>query len=278
MSQRSTTPLRQCIWCRRLTTDREPPEHIVPEAIGCPEDFVLRNGEVCASCNHGLGHLDQALVQDLEVYAAMAGVPSRKGRSSRISGYGNVVADQVGGKLTYFFNMGSTPVEIRPGKMLPGFRGKARDLKAHMKAKGGKAEITFDVGFGESPKVARALVKLGAEYLCWGLGPEIAAAVIQGPIADFVIHGRGYRPVVLFSPDKSKYEHVFEHLVQTEEGHHACMFRLAHMHVMVDLTPNLSAFPGFASALYQMHGRKTWTTLPLDAVSTVGDDLVVRRA
>lgn len=270
--------VRHCIWCQKPTTDREPPEHIVPQAIGCPEDFVLRNGEVCASCNHGLGHLDQALVHDLEVYAVMAGVPSRKGRSMRVSGYGNVRAETVGNRLNYYFNMDSSPIHIRPGTVLPGFRGRPRDVKARMKAEGGKAEITFDLEFGASPKVARALVKLGAEYLCWVLGPQKASSIIEGSVADFVVHGKGYRPLILFDPDESKYEHAFGNIFQTPEGHHSCAFRLAHTHVMVDLTPDIGAFPRFASAFYQMYGRTTWTTLPLDAVSTNGSELVIRRA
>lgn len=271
----NTPPL--CIWCRRPTSSNEPVEHIVPHAIGCPEDFILTNGEVCAACNNGMGHLDQALVQDIEVYAALAGVPNKAGRTSRISGFGNMRADIEGDGLVYRFNMERHPVEIRPGVMLAGYRGKPRDVDAEMRVENGQAEIVFGLEFGVSPKVARALVKLGAEYVCWTLGREIAADAIQGAVADFVLRGNGYRPVVLFAGDKDKYEHVFGTILQTEKGHYCCIFRLAHMHVMVDLTPDVSAFPAFAEALYKDHGRECWTTLPPDAVATRGSELIVRR-
>lgn len=266
-----------CIWCGQMTSANEPVEHIVPHAIGCPEDLILTNGEVCGTCNNNMGHLDQALVQDLEVYAAIAGVPNKAGRTSRISGFGNLRADDLGDGLVYHFNMEPHPVEIRPGVMLAGYRGKPRDIKAKMKAENGRAEITFGMEFGVSPKVARALVKLGAEYLCWQLGRDIAAEVIRGPVADFVLRAAGYRPVVLFAADKEKYEHVFGNILQTPQGHYACCFRLAHSHVMVDLTPDVSAFPVFAEALYQQHGGESWTTLPPDAVSDSSGELVIRR-
>lgn len=276
MDQVNAPETFRCIWCGAATTGHEPPEHIVPEAIGCPEDFVLRNGEVCASCNHGLAHVDQALVHDLEVYALMAGVPRKRGRGAKVSSYGNLHAEVKKGHADFFFNMDPTPVTTNSGKQLSGFRGRERDVRTSFAVDGATATIKFSLEFGRSPKVARALVKLGAEYLCWAMGRDIAANVITSPIADFVLRGIGYRPVILGGADKSKYGHCFGHIGKIDDQGWYCHFRLAHSEVIIDLSPDLIAFRKMAPQLYETLGPKGWTTLPVDAVSVQGGKLVPR--
>jgi len=276
MDQVSAPEAFRCIWCGDSTTGHEPPEHVVPEAIGCPEDFVLRNGEVCASCNHGLAHLDQALIHDLEVYALLAGVPRKRGRGAKVSSYGNLQAEVKDSHANFFFNMDPVPVTLDSGKQLPGFRGRERDIRASIAVDGSTATIEFPLEFGRSPKVARALVKLGAEYLCWAIGRDVAADVIAGPIADFVLRGAGYRPVILTGADWSKYQHRFEHIGRVDGQGWYVYFRLAHSEVIVDLSSDLAAFRTMAPHLYETLGPKGWTTLPLDAVSVQGGKLVPR--
>lgn len=260
-----TTQSMQCIWCGRPSGTSEPVEHIVPEAIGCPVDFVLRNGEVCGPCNNGLAHLDQALVGDLEVYAAIAGVPRKGGRSPLISSYGNLRAGVRNGEMEFHFNMGPDSVVMPDGKVLPPYRGKPRDVSATFERIGNQAIINYDVQFGESPKVARALVKMGAEYLCWAKGRELASKVINGQVADFVRFGKGKRPVIIGNPDKDRYEHQFGHIgLEGEDGWY-CSFRLAHFEVIVDLGPGQAVFDLMASRIYEKLGRHGWTTLPPEA-------------
>lgn len=57
--------LSTCIWCRQSVKDRIP-EHIIPEAIGCPDGMVLDRGEVCGECNHRLAKLDRVLADTSE--------------------------------------------------------------------------------------------------------------------------------------------------------------------------------------------------------------------
>ena len=67
-----------CIWCLNefecLST-----EHGIPEALGCPEDLVLRN-VMCVNCNNALGTVDQALLKQFEVVTVVYGVPRKGGR------------------------------------------------------------------------------------------------------------------------------------------------------------------------------------------------------
>jgi hypothetical protein len=237
----------------------------VPEAIGCPEDLVLRAGEVCGSCNHGLAHIDQALVNDLEVFALMAGVPRKRGRPAKVSSYRNLQAEIRDGHTSFFFNMDPTTALINPNRRVPGFRGGSRDVRAQFQRTGNTATITFPLEFGRSPKVARALVKLGAEYLCWAAGHERAAQAIAGPITDFVVRGIGDRPVILFGSDLTKYQHHFGHIGAIDGSGLYCAFRLAHFHVMVDLSRDLLAFERIAAHLYVTLGTVGWSTLPPSA-------------
>lgn len=268
-------PVR-CIWCGVLADGREPCEHIVPEAIGCPDGLVLDHGEVCARCNHGLAHLDQALAQDLELYAFMAGVPRKGGKPPSITSHGNVRAELVDGKQEWHFNMGTTPVVGPKGSTLPGFRGRERDLRADFSTDGTLGRIDFKAEFGRNPKVARALVKMATEYLCFVAGPHVAADTARGVIAEFVCKGRGYRPVLLHTPDETKYEHEFGTVQKVSPKGYACHFRLAHSYFAVDLSPELSAFAAWAQSLYVDRGGKGWTTLPLDAVDEQSGRLIVR--
>lgn len=265
-TQETDTSLRlRCIWCGKSSGPGEPTEHIVPEAIGCPADFILSNGEVCGACNNGLAHLDHALVGDLEVYATMAGVPRKGGRPPLVSSYGNFRAGVRSGKTEFYFNMDQNPVPMPDGKMLPPYRGKARDVSAKLELAGSQATISYEIPFGTSSKVARALVKLGAEYLCWGKGRDLAAKVIDGPVADFVRLGKGKRPIILGGGDKTKYEHRFDHLACIGKDGWYCKFRLAHFEVMVDLSPELTAFDSIATRMFEAYGGRGWTTLPPEA-------------
>jgi hypothetical protein len=258
----SDAPSVRCIWCGESSGPGEPLEHIVPEAIGCPKDLILSKGEVCGRCNHGLAHLDQALVADFEVFAMMAGVPRKGGRPAAISSYGNLRTNSKNGHVEYHFNMGPGNTTMPNGQTLPPFRGRPRDVNATFTREGGQATIGFGVEFGASPKVARALVKMGAEYFCWVQGRELASQVIQGPVADFVRTGKGARPVILGNPDKTKYEHRFGQIGRVGEQGWYCLFRLAHFDVMVDLGPDQAAFDKWAEEMYRCFGREGWTTLP----------------
>lgn len=253
----------RCIWCGLPSASDQPPEHIVPEAIGCPKDMVLVNGEVCGPCNHGLAHVDQALIDDLEVFAFMAGVPRKKGPPA-IHSHGNFRGTVKDGHASTYFNMDPTPVELPNGQQLSGFKGRPRDVNASLTRSGNIATVEFGVSFGRSPKVARALVKMAAEYFCWVRGREEVANIIAGPVADFVRAGKGDKPVILGAPDPTKYEHRFGSIGK-EGDDWFCGFRLAHFEVVVDLGPGRRVFDVMAPRLHKNLGRAGWTTLPPEA-------------
>lgn len=75
--------VNDCIWCKRPVRKTNI-EHILPESLGCPPQFVLQ-GCVCMSCNNSLGHVDQALLKQFEIVAFMHGVPRKGGGRRRLT-------------------------------------------------------------------------------------------------------------------------------------------------------------------------------------------------
>src|SRR5712671_5298872 len=110
----------RCIWCKCLS-DRTPREHIVPESIGGPTDFVLINGAVCRSCNNTLARLDKALADEFDFMAFGAGVPRKGGKPPVIKSRGNFVATQDEGKTVLSINMDPAPREAHDGTTLGAF-------------------------------------------------------------------------------------------------------------------------------------------------------------
>jgi len=259
--------MKHCIWCSKPVEGSQPKEHIVPEAIGCPEGFVLSDGEVCGPCNNRLAHLDQSLSADLEVFAMMAGVPRKHGRPPEISSFGNLRAEVRSGQPEWYFNMGPGSLTTQSGRSVPPFRGRDRDVRANIEIQGKVATIDFPFSFGTSPKTARALVKIAGEYLCLQRGREAASETLQGPVADFVCFGKGERPIILSGFDKSKYQHRFDQIWRSEKGGYFCPFRLAHFEVGVDLSSDCSSFASVSQEMYRQYGPKGWTTLPPGAFS-----------
>lgn len=219
----------------------------------------------CGRCNHGLAHLDQALIGDLEIFATLAGVPRKRGRPPKVSSYGNLKADVKEGHLNAYFNMDPTPVATPDGQRLGAYRGKPRDVAAQFAQEGTQGTITFDISFGKSPKVARALVKMGAEYFCYAQGRQLASDVIAGSVSDFVRFGRGDRPLILGPAEDVSYRHWFGQIHRISDDGWYCIFRLAHFEVLVDLSPRGTVFEIMAARMFDRHGGKGWSTLPPDA-------------
>lgn len=71
----------RCIYCLRETTCEEPPEHVLPEGVFGVNDFVLCNGEVCGTCNHGvLSLLDKKVAEQFETVRPIFVKRLKKGR------------------------------------------------------------------------------------------------------------------------------------------------------------------------------------------------------
>ena len=154
----------QCIWC--LAPAGGPHvEHIVPEVLGCPPSFALSAEVICQSCNNGMGHLDQAVADDLDFVSFQADIPRKKGKPAGITGRGNAYGFKSSNRPEILFNMDSTPIVASDGSRVAPYRGSSRNIKASFKAGKPYARISFQVPFGHTKKFQRGIYKIALSAL-----------------------------------------------------------------------------------------------------------------
>jgi HNH endonuclease len=179
-------PIQPCIWCGSLTHGSL--EHILPEALGCPSDFILTEG-VCISCNNGLGHVDQALVHEFELIACLAGVPRKSGPPG-IHSWAAVAATTTASGPEWHLNAGPQPIPAL-NKKLAAAKPSNGISNVAMSVKDGVGTITFDQTFGADPKFVRAVYKTALGSLAFFEGLAAARHEKFDPIRTFVRSGKG---------------------------------------------------------------------------------------
>ncbi|MCW2247863.1 hypothetical protein M2352_003497 [Azospirillum fermentarium] len=253
----------KCIWCKK--DDQEPSiEHIIPEALGCPEGFVLTGGIVCRACNNGLASLDRAVIDDFDFPAFLAGIPRKGGRSPAIMNRGNVKGTfgRKGPEIS--FNMDKHPVQAHDGTVLPPVGGSNRHIRASFERRGMMGKVSFSAEIGRNPKFVRGIVKIAFSSAAYFLGPEIVMSDEFDNIRNFVINGRGNRKIIMLMGDcDSYYNHASPPFVN-DTGDYTVRFRLAYIDFLVDMSRDLSMFPVLREKMLELHGKTGWTYLPLD--------------
>jgi len=252
-----------CIWC--LTENATPSlEHIIPEALGCPEGFVLTDGVVCKSCNNGLAHLDQAVIADFDMAAFFANVPRKGGRSPVIRGRGNLVATRGDNGPELSVNMEKYSVPAHDGTRLGAFGRSTRNIEATLTHQGQEATTSFSVSVGQDPKFVRGITKIALSSLAYFLGPEAALAERFNAVRSFVRDGIGQRQVLMLLCADTEYRNEASAPFQSEDGEYGIGFRIAHAEFLVDLSPALSINAILARNITQSYGPNEYVWLPAD--------------
>ncbi len=252
----------RCIWCKEVGAPSR--EHIIPEALGCPNGFVLSEGVVCRACNNGLGHLDQAVIDDFDLPAYMSGVPRKNNRAPAIRSRGNMIGTSGPDGKEISINMERFPVKAHDGTRLGAFGNSVRNVQASFEQDGRIGKISFSVSIGQNLKFVRGIVKIGLSSLAYFLGPDLALSEDFDPIRDFVRQGKGVRPVFLKQSTADSYSNKVWPPYQSETGEYAVTFRLAIVEFLIDLSPNLTNFQMFKDQATKMYGDSGWTYLPND--------------
>lgn len=248
-----------CIWCQRSNQPASI-EHIIPEAIGCPEGFVLRNGEVCRKCNNGLASLDQALAQEFDILSFMAGVPRKRGRKPKVDSRGNFVAYRTESGPVIAINMDPTPVTTPDGVRVAARGGSSRNIAGTLKKAGNIGEVRFGTTIGTSPLFSRATHKIALGAVAYFFGSEVALNPEFDPVREFVVSGKGNRSIIMISTSDSAYRNT---VWRPSPGSDVLCFRLATMDFFVDISPTQTVMPTLVRELKQKKGNKGWTVLPV---------------
>lgn len=237
-------------------------EHIIPEALGCPENFVLTDGVVCKSCNNGLAHLDRAVFDDFDMIAFLANVPRKGGRAPSVRGRGNLVATLGSDGPEISINMDPEARVAHDGTPLGAFGRSQRNVKATFKRAGNTADMSYSADIGRSPKFVQGITKIAFSAFAYFRGPEAALSEQFAPIRAFVRSGAGQRPVLMTLSEDMLYRNEAWPPYRSEHDEYSIVFRLAVAEFLVDLSPHLSLSAVFKEKLPDLYSTKSWVWIP----------------
>ena len=252
-----------CIWCGGDSTGASP-EHVIPEALGCPENAVLRNGEVCDSCNHGvLASLDQALVASLDLPRWEAGVKGKKGKPPKVSTRSNVYAETTSEGPVMHINFGPQDVVLPGGRVLKAPTKSANAVCGGMHIEGKQAVIHNQAQVLHLPDCARALHKIAVEAVALILGRDVVLQPSLDAARQYAREGKGSRQVLLLKPaGGSAYVNQL-YPPYTREGSYCVAFKLCGIEFVVDCSPEQASLPDLKASLRASRGDVGWSWLPI---------------
>jgi hypothetical protein len=251
-----------CIWCKKESEEYSK-EHIIPEALGCPEGFELTAGEVCRRCNNGLAHLDQAIIDDFDILSFMWDIPRKKSKFPIIANRGNMIGRCTLTDKQILINMESYPVKFPNGEMISPLGKSGRNIKASFSTDGKEAKMSFNTTLGNSVKFCRGIHKIAFSSLTYFLSTAVALNDFFDPVRAFVALGEGKRKVAVCNATDSKYKNeVWPPYVRNEEEY-IVHLRIAVAEFFVDLSPNMTMLPDIIEKLKESYGEKGWSYIPV---------------
>lgn len=249
-----------CIWC---LTEGAPSstEHIIPEALGCPKDFVLTGGIVCKSCNNAVAHLDRAVIDDFEMMAYLANVPRKGGRPALARSRGNLIATRGRSGPEISINMDPKATLAHDGTTSGAFGKSRRNVNATLTKEGSIGRVSFATTIGEDPKFVRGITKIAFSSFTYFEGAGAALDERFAAVRAFVRDGVGQRPVLMMASEDPAYKNEAWPPYKSETGDYSVTFRLAAAEFLVDLSPELSLSSRFSDELNKKN-IQNWTWLP----------------
>lgn len=187
-----------CIWCLN-EFERLSIEHGIPESLGCPEDFVLRN-VTCVTCNNTLGTVDQALLKQFEVATVVYGVRRKGGRRPTIDNWPSISSKHLATGQHIFINAGPKIVEAEGKHLYPAAKSNGI-FDARIEPEAGR--LGFSQQFGNDPRFVRALYKIGLNLIARHYGVTEAADARYEHIRAFV-RGRPDAPELRAAMDTTQ--------------------------------------------------------------------------
>lgn len=252
--------MTSCIWCLKPSKGKAR-EHIIPEALGCPDGFWLKNGEVCESCNNKLAHLDQAVIDEFDILLFLNGIPRKKNKTAVVSNRGNFKADFNKNGPTIFINMDPKPISFN-GTYVGSFGKSKRNIKASFDTRGSDAHISFSVTFGENPKLIRGIVKIAMSSLVYFIDHNEVLKSKYDPIRKFVIKNEGNRKIFWGESKDLQFRNQVWSPYLDEQGNYLIIIRIGIVEFIVDLSPDMRNMPILYKNAMELYGTKGWNILP----------------
>lgn len=231
-----------CIYCKKESANNAPPEHIIPESLGCPPEFVLRNGEVCRICNNGpLARLDSELNDTFGLPKVASIMRNKKGKPSSVQ-VNNLYAENNDGHVHIHLNFEKHPIHLDNGKVLSPMQKNSFATKQKLEVINNVAALNFQIPMIRSKQTIRALHKLAFGALCYFLGRDYALQSTFDEVRAFVIYGLGERELLVqrqnslgFGPQG----HRFDSPKVGTDGEHIVPFNFFGIEMMIQLAGNM---------------------------------------
>lgn len=229
-----------CIWCKNTVVESVP-EHIIPEPLGCPENFILKDNEICKACNNNFGHIDQALIDDFDIFLFNNNIPRKKNKKPLITNRGNLLGKHTSYGKTYFINKENHVIQSPFGDKISFFKNRKRNIKAKFFINGERARVNFSTEIGNSQKFVRGIYKIGLEALVFRFGVEEALKDKYDSIRQYVMQGKGKRKMLISISECTNYKNELYNFWLTENKDYVASFRLVYFDFVVDLSTDMSA-------------------------------------
>jgi hypothetical protein len=253
----------QCIWCKNKHRTRAV-EHIIPEALGCPEGLIFENGEVCEQCNNHLAYIDRSIIDEYDIMCFHAGIPRKHG-APRVDSRGNAVAHYGPEGPAFYLNMESYPKKTKDGIRMAAFRGRPRNVRGlGVNVEGETTTISYTVSFATSPLFGRAVHKIAFESFTYFCGTETALHQRFDPVREYVMSGTGRRDIILLATESDRFQHEVRTPYRTSDGNYAMAIKLGSIEYFIDLSPKQTKLPSVVSKLKETRGEHGWTLIPGD--------------
>jgi hypothetical protein len=143
------------------------------------------------------------------------------------------------------------------GETEPRRRARGRNLGVSVelpKPPDGDVYIHFQHEFASDPRFIRGLLKIALSSVAY-FDPSGGVTVLDpcfDAVRDFVVHGRGTRPVAVIAASDLKYWHYVHPPFKTSDGHPWCYLRLGMAEFFVDLSERCDAYPRLLGELERL--------------------------
>ncbi len=196
-----------CIWCDKKNTGSV--EHILPESLGCPSEFILRKG-VCQKCNNGFSRLDRALLTPFEIITFIKQIPRKRGKLPTVDGFRTFSSGYDTDGPIMFMNREKHSITMPGGQTLKG----TTKLDPIKNAKwewqlDGQVKSSFQQELRFDRKAVRCLFKIALESIAYFEGLETARDKRFDDVRHFVMKGGGNFRAVLMPDKNDQYQSYF---------------------------------------------------------------------
>lgn len=227
-----------CIWCAKKPGVSL--EHIAPDALGCPQDFVLVQG-VCADCNQRNGRLDRALLVPFEIITVVKGIPRKRGKKPTVDGFSSIASGYDENGPAFYINREKYPIQTPDGKWLKGTStaDPIKNLKWD-KQPDGTVKISYDQELRFDRMAVRGLFKIAVEAIAFFEGLEAARNSDLDAVKHFVTEGGGNFRAILIPDQNSAYDSYFAPCFSKDGHSRVCGMTLLGIGFICDFDPTFS--------------------------------------